>query len=507
MNQTQDWSRGYPVIEPYPASWHAFQSPAHLMVACALMDVAWDAGPGSPLTIADLGCGTGYTPAVLAASNPGWRVLGLDYNPAHVAEARSLAAAAGLPNLDVREADLAAMDDAALDALPEFDIVQVHGLWSWVADPVRDGVLRLIRRRLKPGGLVLLSYNALPGAAGAQGLARLARATMRAAPDSAAGMATLTEQVRALVAAEAAHLPASGWRDVLLGKTGRQMRPDYLLHEFATEHWRPAFHADVAAAMASARCDYAASATLDENFPQMTLSAAQMELWRAAPDEAARQLLVDLCVQRAFRRDIYVRGLRRLAPGSAARRIELALADWGTDPVQLHTQAGVAELPAPIIDAVRDRLRAGPARVEQLLALPACASVTPAELLAMLVASNVALPLWRPADEAAFAAALAASRRLNAVTSERLAPHGLGRGAKVLAAPLLGGGLTCDNLSLALAQLIAGGPADPGTPAELADRIAPSGASLPPEIRAGLEADIATILRDRLPAWRAFGIV
>jgi SAM-dependent methyltransferase len=508
MTDTQDWTGGYPTTEPYPSFWHGFQSPAHLAVVCALVDVVWEAGPETPLSIADLGCGTAYTATALAASNPHWRVLGLDYNPAHVAEARSLGAAAGLGTLDVREADLSALSDAELDALPEFDIVQAHGLWSWIADPVRDGVLRLIRRRLKPGGLVLLTYNARPGAAGAMGLARLARAAMRAAPDSVAGTAALTEQVRALVEAQAPHLPASGWRDALLDKASPRLSADYLLHEFATDHWRPAFHADVAAAMATVRCDYVGSATLGENFPQMTLDAAQLALWRAAPDEAARQLLTDLCVQRAFRRDVFVRGLRRLPRGSAAGRIALALADWSADPVSLRTQAGIAELPAPIIEAVRTRLRAGPALVAELCALPPCAKVTPAEMLCMLVASGFALPVWRRAGEGpGWAEAVAASRRLNAATAPRLAPHGTGRGKRVLAAPMLGGGLTVENLGLALSQIIAAGAGPVGTPAELADRLLPPGAQLPPEIRTDLEAGIAKLLRDDLPAWQAFGIV
>ena len=89
------------------------------------------------------------------------------------------------------------------------------------------------------------------------------------------------------------------------------VRAGYLLHEFSTEHWRPCFHGDVAAAMAEARCDYAGSATLDENFPEMSLSPEQQAAWREAPDAQARELLFDLCVKRPFRRDVYVRGLRR----------------------------------------------------------------------------------------------------------------------------------------------------------------------------------------------------
>ena len=45
----------------------------------------------SGIRVADIGCGRGYTVNTLAASNPACTVLGLDYNPAHIAEARAAA--------------------------------------------------------------------------------------------------------------------------------------------------------------------------------------------------------------------------------------------------------------------------------------------------------------------------------------------------------------------------------------------------------------------------------
>jgi SAM-dependent methyltransferase len=119
MSDSNDWSHGYPVGESYPASWHGFQSPAHLRAICALMGVIWEVGPGKPMCIAEVGCGTGYTALVLAAGNPGCQVIGMDYNPAHIAEARSMAEAAGIDNATFLEVDLSQLDGRALDDLPE----------------------------------------------------------------------------------------------------------------------------------------------------------------------------------------------------------------------------------------------------------------------------------------------------------------------------------------------------------------------------------------------------
>ena len=513
MNHPGDWARGYPVSEPYPASWHYFQSPAHLRVVCAVMGVAWEVDADTPLSIAEVGCGTGYTAGMLAAGNPMAQVVGLDYNPAHIAEARSMAAAAGLQNLRFIEADLAELGDAELAQLPEFDLVTVHGLWSWVDDAVREGVLRLLRRRLKPGGVVMMGYNALPGAAGALGLARLARGAITAAGGSADGIAGVTKLVERLIAAEAAHLPPTGWRRLFTGDASNA-RPGYLLHEFLTEHWRPAFFADVAATMATARCEYVGSATLDENFPQMTLTAAQRELWDEAPDEAARELLKDLCVQRAFRRDVFVRGLRRVPRDAAVDKLWVASTSHGQGEVSLVAQAGVAKLPQPLIHAVRRALQDGPRTIATLRALPDTGSVTPSELIAILIGSDIAVQMWRhPGTGSDWEQAVAAACRFNAVMADRLAPFGTGASQLGLATPALGGGMAASALELAIARrvvdmrlLVGDGMTEP-TAADLVKRLLPVGLESNGQIAEEMEQKVKALLRERLPVWQAFGIV
>jgi SAM-dependent methyltransferase len=503
------------VGEAYPTAWHNFQSPAHLRAICALSGVAWEVDADTPLSILEVGCGTGFTGLGLAAGNPGWQVMGLDYNPAHIAEARSMASAARLDNVRFLEADLADLDGAELDALPEFDLITVHGVWSWVADSVREGVLRLIKRRLKVGGLVFMGYNNLPGAAGGMGLARLVQGAMRSATSASDRAAAAARQVQRLIAAEPAHLPNSGWRRMVSGEV-KGAQAGYLLHEFLTEHWRPSFHGDVAVALGSVRCEYVGSATIDENFPQMSLTPAQRELWDEAPDAASRELLFDLCVPRAFRRDVFVRGLRRVPHPVAVDRICLAAAIHADGDPVLRSQAGEAQLPRALVDTARAALATGPQTVAALRALPGCGQATPAELMALLMGSGCAVPLWRePGSGADWAQAQAASRRFNAMAADRLAPFGVGSGQLGLSAPALGGALTASPLELAVVQRLIQA-AEEGAPLAGAGsdgvhgvvrRLLPPG---PPPEQAVLDDVghlVAELLKERLPVWRSFGIV
>jgi hypothetical protein len=39
----------------------------------------------------------------------------------------------------------------------------LHGIWSWVSEDNRQIILDFIDRKLKPGGVLYLSYNTQPG--------------------------------------------------------------------------------------------------------------------------------------------------------------------------------------------------------------------------------------------------------------------------------------------------------------------------------------------------------
>src|SRR5271168_4967785 len=162
--EVNDWGSGYVTDVPYFPGYYSQQSPVHMVVAARLAGVACDLpDDDDPVHYLELGCGTGLGALTLASANASWRITGIDFNPAHIATARALARQAGIRNATFFEADLATLaEDRKADAIPEADFVSAHGLWSWVAQPVRAGIVRLLRAKVRAGGLVHLSYNALP---------------------------------------------------------------------------------------------------------------------------------------------------------------------------------------------------------------------------------------------------------------------------------------------------------------------------------------------------------
>ena len=417
------WGGGYVTDVTYTTGWYRQQSPSLVALACLLCGVV------SPMPAADdevsyleLGCGHGYGPLLLAASNPAWRVTAVDFNPAHIAAARDWAAEAGLTNVTFIEADLSTLaDDAAARAIPEADFVSMHGLWSWVPAPVKAGVVKLLRDKVRPGGAVHVSYNALPAWGSALGMARVLRTIGRQrAVRSDRQAEDGFKFIRELNGAEAVQLKRSNIVQVLLEKL-EELPSTYLAHEYMNEAWAPCFMADVAEALAGAKLEWVAAANLIENFPELTLSEEQRGLVNRFDDPLLRELIKDHCVDRLLRHDVFVRGARRVAPhqrDAALKDLSINLSIRPQDmPLEAEMPAGRAELNPnfyrPIVAALAD----GPRRVGDLLQLPEVEGKrdNPAELVGILVGSELAEPALRPA-----APPLASAQRFNRVAARRL---------------------------------------------------------------------------------------
>ncbi len=87
-------------------------------------------------TYLELGVGQGVPIAIHAAATDG-NFWGTDFNPEHAVHARELAAASGA---DLRLFDQSFEEFSARTDLPEFDIIALHGIWSWISEDNRKRV-------------------------------------------------------------------------------------------------------------------------------------------------------------------------------------------------------------------------------------------------------------------------------------------------------------------------------------------------------------------------------
>src|ERR1700758_3943019 len=146
---------GYGADIPYLRDFKPMLAPAwldHVALVCGVEPPDRQDG----FAWCDLGCGQGVTAAILAATRPRGIFHGIDGIPAHIHHARRLAAAAAIPNVAFHSIDFAA---AANLELPHFDYIIAHGVYTWVSSESQSALRHFIDRRLRPGGLVYVSYN------------------------------------------------------------------------------------------------------------------------------------------------------------------------------------------------------------------------------------------------------------------------------------------------------------------------------------------------------------
>jgi SAM-dependent methyltransferase len=511
------WTAGYASDIEYVTGFYREQSPNWLNLVCLLNGVQ-PVPLDQPYTYCELGFGRGLTAKLLAASNPVGQFYAADFNPAHVAGAGALAREARLPNLTLLENSFEQLADGEV-ALPQFDFITLHGIYTWVTAENRRHIVRFISRYLKPGGLVYVSYNAMPGWAPSLPLQRLLVEYADAFPNrSDLQLKGATEFVTQLEEAKAGYLQQNPG---LKARTAswKTSNPNYLVHEYLHKHWQPLFHADVARDLAEAKMSYAGPAELHGAYPAIFLNGAQRQLVDRMPHAEMRETIKDYMLNTSFRKDVFVHGAVRLSP---LRQAEL-MAQMGvllTVPRAAASLAmklsngevnGAAQLYTPVLDALAQR----PHTLAELSRLPALAGQnmqSVAQIAALLTAANQAA-MYFPATADADGEAARRLNRTLAAQARYSDEH------QALSSPLLGSGIPANYVERLFYLALQQAPEDvtPGTLARSAWQVmAPLGRRLQREgvVLESADDNLAELSRnahdfiaDKLPLWRTLRLL
>lgn len=425
MRENPIWTEGYRTEIDYAHSVYTEMTPSHLAFCLLLKGIRPPAALWSgTFRFAELGCGQGVTSNLVASLYPASHATGVDFMPAHMAAAQRLADAVGNQNTTFLDESFA--EFAQRDGEP-FDIIALHGVWSWVSAENRRVLQDILTRRLAPGGVVYISYNCLPGWAAQMPVQRLlqegVRSTSGPLSDRISAALRLAHRVAGLDAGYFDHVPgAVAHLNGLDGKTD-----SYISHEYLNKDWAPFYHADVAADMAAARLSFAGSATVGDHLDG-DLPADARALLDDAVDEVQRETFRDYLTYNRFRRDLYVRGAQRL-----------------TEPEQRHLlctmRFGMAEPVASPRPGVESRIWAqfqelGPVQSLSDLLEDENDFAVVMPCLTRLVALGVLVPLWGHFDADG-------ARRFNVAVLDRnrWSPE-----LRQLASPLTGGVAMLDLL-------------------------------------------------------------
>jgi len=413
----------------------------------------------------ELGFGFGVSANLHAAgSTVQW--YGVDADPRHAAFAQQLAhdAQTQAHLLSGRFAEFCRRDD-----LPDFEFIGLHGVWSWIPDEDRATVAAFIARKLKPGGVLYISYNTQPGWSAMMPVRELMHGHFMASrrhrtggnepherdePDEPDEHHT-TERIRAAIAfAQKVVAARPGYAQVNPAIVERvnglsEENPRYLAHEYFARNWHPTSFLQVAEALESSGLSYLASADYRNHVDSINLLAAQRDLLAGIDDLALREAARDLCMNRSFRRDYWVKQPRALEASERlaalrAHRVMLSAPQWA---VSLKVRGGLGEtaLPEavyrPILQAMADCRVTTLGTIEREVSKAGITLEQVVEAVTLLIGAG---PVLNAQDEAQIQLAQISAGRLNAVVCERAyGSHAL----QFLVSPVSGSGVTIPHVA------------------------------------------------------------
>ena len=260
----------------------------------------------------ELGFGQGLSVSIHAAAQPGINWYGTDFNPSQAAFASEMVRLAGA---DAKLYDEAFAEFCNRQDLPEFDFIGLHGIWTWISDANRGVLVDFVRRKLRPGGVLYISYNTLPGWSASAPIRHLMKrhADVMGAPGQ--GIIGQTDAalnfIEQFLSLEPLYAKANPGAAERLKQVKGQDRK-YLAHEYMNRDWHPMYFADIENWLGDAKVGFASSAHTLDNLYELNMTPQQAEFMRNIPDVSLRETIRDYCVNQQFRRDYWVRGVRAL---------------------------------------------------------------------------------------------------------------------------------------------------------------------------------------------------
>lgn len=301
-----DWTSGYVADIGYTYGYYQELNPQRVKLAFLNAGiVAPDFG-----VACELGFGQGLSANMHAAASVcSWH--GTDFNPSQAGFAQELARVSGAnPNLYDE-----GFDEFAKRDMPEFDYIGLHGIWSWISDENRAVIVDFIRKKLKVGGVLYISYNTLPGWGTFAPMRHLM--TEHAEVIGADGVGIVSRIDGALDFTERllATNPLFARANPLVNDKIKQIKGQnrhYLAHEYFNRDWHPMHFATMGQWLEPAKLTYACSAHYLDYVDPVNLTEEQQFFLKDIHDPMFNQTVRDFMVNQQFRRDYWVKGARRL---------------------------------------------------------------------------------------------------------------------------------------------------------------------------------------------------
>ena len=314
-----EWNDGYFTSDTYTYGYYNVLSPTYQRF-CLLLRGFVAPEQTEDSTYCELGYGQGVSINIHAAATPG-KFFGTDFNPAQAAQANELCQISGC-GAKLFEDSFEQMLNR--DDLPQFDSINLHGIWSWISTENQKIVVEFARKYLKSGGIFYNSYNCFPGWAPNSPMRELfilydkfIGHNKTNTFDRIEGALKFTEDMFAEKPLYVQRVP--GLAPTL--ESVKKQDHNYLAHEYFNRDWICMYFTDVAEMLSEAKLEFACTANPGDHFDQINLTENAIKFLNKIQNPIMREQIRDYFVNQQFRQDLYLRGIRRLSASERTERI------------------------------------------------------------------------------------------------------------------------------------------------------------------------------------------
>lgn len=438
-----DWTAGYVADIGYTYGYYSELNPQRIRLAFLHQGLHFpEVGAAC-----ELGFGQGLSTNIHAAGSLiEWH--GTDFNPSQAAFAQELVAASGVT---AHLHDDAFADFAKRPDLPDFDFIALHGIWSWISDENRHVIVDFIRKKLKVGGVLYISYNTQPGWAAFAPMRHLMTEHAEVLGSEGRGIVSRIDGALEFAEKLIATNPLFSRANPLVGDRLKKMKEHnrhYLAHEYFNKDWHPMHFATMADWLESAKLQFACSAHYIDHIDSVNLTAAQQTFLAEVPDLMFRETVRDFMVNQQFRRDYWIKGARKMdaVQQTQALRSQRVLLTAHRPDISLKIAGTLGEadmnvaIYAPILDLLADhKVRT----IEQLEKELEGTGIAYGQLLQAMLLLAGAGHLSLVQDEAVINKARKQTDRLNAHLTRKACGN---NDVSYLASPVTGGGYSINRI-------------------------------------------------------------
>jgi methyltransferase-like protein/2-polyprenyl-3-methyl-5-hydroxy-6-metoxy-1,4-benzoquinol methylase len=286
---------------PYVALPFARLHPARLGAVARVLGLS--PRPVSQARILEIGCATGGHVIPIAASYPNAQVVGLDISSRQIDLGKERIARLGLANIELQARSLTELCEAD----GSFDYIICHGVYSWIPEALREDLMRVVRERLAPCGLAVVSFNVLPG----WRMYQVVRDSMILHAGAQTSHEERTAWTRFLFQTMENHAPENRTYGQIWRREAPRMSalPDYYLaHELFEDHNLPCTFTDFMATASRHGLSYLAESRFAVNIPENNpAELAKLARTFGQNDPVRTEQYIDIVTGRSFRESILIR--------------------------------------------------------------------------------------------------------------------------------------------------------------------------------------------------------